>query len=155
MSDPVSADPDRVVPPPRTSRSAFQRIKDTMLNDSGVTEESDEEKSEVEQSSSSIKLPAYLGGAKAENWLEVVLCKLTPTQEAAYELVKDGTLKPSEFGKKERARDIQLYGSLLVALMDVKAFPEHESQSIFNRLKANRATIGRSGLAATVDDSTA
>ena len=82
-------------------RGALTWIKDAMLNESGTTEfrtieEDDEEfDPDVTGSTANIKIAAYTGGARAENWAEAILSKLTPTQEQAYYMTKNGELNPT------------------------------------------------------------
>ena len=85
----------RVVPPPRR---AFTRIRQAQEEISGVTEESDDEEPETGE----IKVAAYNGGSKAEAWLDVLMNKLTPTQEDMFERIKHGTLDPDQLTRKQK-----------------------------------------------------
>ena len=65
----------------RRGGGAFQRIREAMLNDSVTTAEVSDE--DDEDTKATIKVGAFVGGSRAENWMESILCKLTETQEAA------------------------------------------------------------------------
>ena len=153
--DPENPENPRVVPPPRTESPgagghAFQRIREARLDDSLTTEKSREAQPESESDAevSNIKVTAFIGGARAENWLDAVLGKLSPSQEKAYELVKTGRVSPQTFEKKAKAKDRELHSAILDSLIHKNATPEREATSIFNRLRANKDAIGRSGLLA-------
>ena len=88
--DPENPEIPRVVPPiPGAGASgaghAFQRIREARLDDSPATEKSRDAQPESESDAevSNIKVTAFIGGARAENWLDAVLGKLSPSQERA------------------------------------------------------------------------
>ena len=120
------------------------------MDESGTTESRDvaPDSEESDGESGNIKINAYIGGARAENWLDAILSKLSPNQEQAYTWTRDGTINPLDFNKKERRRDQLLYSAILDSLIHKNASPEREATSIFNRLRANRTIINRSGLLA-------
>ena len=117
-----------------------------MIDESGTTAENSDgdESNDADEGTTSMKITAYIGGARAENWLSAIISKLSVNQEQAYNLTKSGELDPLQFNKKERKRDQVLFSAIMDSLLRKNAAPEREATSIFNRLTANKEIIGRS-----------